>query len=234
MGITLLVAMLITLVMVKEAPATTDASAAAVPPLSLNGVLAELRHNTTFAWFIFSRFLILAGLAAVRTFAQNYIQDVLHADNPAALAGNLMTILGVSVLVVCLPAGYLADRFGRRRLNVLAALIGAVGTALMLGISSYTHLVIFGSIVGIGVGIFMSANWALAMDLIPAREAALFLGLTNLATAGSGAVAGLLGPIIDALNRGAPGQGYTVLFAVSALAWLMGGIILIRLPLAKR
>ena len=233
MGAVLLATMLITLVVVKEEPATTDASDAAVPPLTLAGVFTELRRNSVFAWFILSRFLILAGLAAVRTFAQNYIQDVLHADNPAALAGSLMTVLGISVLVVCLPAGYLADRFGRKRLNVLSALIGAVGTALMLGIGSYTHLVIFGSIVGVAVGIFMSANWALAMDLIPAKEAALFLGLTNLATAGSGAVAGLLGPLIDSINHATPGQGYSALFAVSALAWLLGGIILIRLPIKR-
>ncbi len=233
MGAVLLATMLITLLVVKEEPATSDASDAAVPPLTLAGVVTELRRNSVFAWFILSRFLILAGLAAVRTFAQNYIQDVLHADNPAALAGQLMTVLGISVLVVCLPAGYLADRFGRKRLNVLSALIGAVGTALMLGIGSYTHLVIFGSIVGVAVGIFMSANWALAMDLIPAKEAALFLGLTNLATAGSGAVAGLLGPLIDSINRAAPGQGYSLLFAVSALAWLLGGVILIRLPIKR-
>jgi MFS family permease len=131
------------------------------------------------------------------------------------------------------PAGYLADRVGRKRLNVISAMIGAVGTALMLGIGSYTHLVVFGTVVGVAVGIFMSANWALAMDLIPAQEAALFLGLTNLATAGSGAVAGLLGPLIDAMNHATPGQGYSVLFAISALAWLLGGIILIRLPIKR-
>ncbi len=50
-------------------------------------------------------------------------------------------------------------------------------------------------------------------------EAGKFLGLTNLATAGSGALARLEGPAIDALNAAAPGQwlGYTALFVFGAV-----------------
>ena len=234
MGGVMLIALAITLVAVREEPATPAAAAAGpASPLTFAGVAEALRTHTTFAWYVLSRFLILTGLAAVRTFAQNYIQDVLKADNPAALAGQLMTVLGVCVLIVVLPAGYLADRVGRKRLNVVSALLGAVGTIAMLGIQSYNHLVIFGAIVGMAVGVFMSANWALAMDLVPAGEAALFLGLTNLATAGSGVAAGLLGPFIDAFNRSAPALGYNALFAAAAVMWLAGGVILLRLPLRR-
>lgn len=232
-GTVVLVATAITLLAVQEQPAVRDARAAAVPALSFRGVVHALRTHTTFAWYVVSRFLILSGLAAVRTFAQNYIQDVLRADNPAALAGQLMTVLGLCVLLVVLPAGYLADRVGRKRLNVVSAFVGAAGTLAMLGIQSYNHLVIFGAVVGIAVGIFMSANWALAMDLIPAAEAALFLGLTNLATAGSGVAAGLLGPLIDSFNRMSPASGYNMLFVAAAVMWLAGGLILLRLPLRR-
>ncbi len=234
MGALLVITMLMTLVLVhEETPTARGPTAPAMPPLSLAHVVSSLRQHSTFGWYILSRFLVLAGLAAVRTFAQNYIEDVLHATNPAALAGQLMTVLGVAVLIVVLPAGYLADRVGRKRLNVLSALLGACGTALLLGVGSYTQLVVFGAIVGVAVGIFMSANWALAMDLLPAGEAALFLGLTNLATAGSGAAAGLLGPLIDALNRSSAGLGYSALFAAAAVMWLAGGLILARLPIRR-
>lgn len=229
------VSMLLTLALVKEKRPAGDAQEAAIAPLSLAGVVGALRGHRDFAWYIVSRFLILSGLAAVRTFAQNYIQDVLHADNPAALTGQLMTVLGVAVLVVVLPAGYLCDRFGNKPLNILAAVIGAAGTALMLRTTSFNDLVLYGCIVGVGVGIFMSANWAMAMDLIPAAEAALFLGLTNLATAGSGVGAALLGPLIDVLNRSlGPGQGYRALFGVAALMWLAGVLILARIPVRQR
>jgi hypothetical protein len=54
-------------------------------------------------------------------------------------------------------------------------------------------------------GIFVSVNWALATDLIPQEEAGKYLGLSNLATAGSAAVARLTGPMIDGLNALRPG-----------------------------
>lgn len=229
----LLVALIITIIHVREEQPTHDAVDSAVPPLSLSHVGAALRQHSVFAWYIVSRLCILAGLAAVRTFAQNYIQDVLQADNAAQQAGQLMTILGIAVLLVVLPAGYLADRFGRKRLNVASALIGGLGTLLFLNVRDFNDLVLYGAIVGVAVGAFMSANWALAMDLIPAADAALFLGLTNLATAGSGAIVGLLGPVIDVVNRSAPGLGYTVIFAAASALWFAGGLILLRLPLKR-
>lgn len=229
----LLVAMLITLLLVHETPGAAHSSGVSVPRLSLSDVVTSLRQRPLFGWYILSRLLVLTGLAAVRTFAQNFIQDVLRASDPATLTGQLMTILGLAVLLVVLPAGYLADRFGRKRLNVLSTAVGAGGTALMLSVHTFNELVIFGTIVGIAVGIFMSANWALAMDLIPAAEAALFLGLTNLATAGSGVAAGLLGPVIDIANRALPGQGYNAMFAASAVMWLIGAVILARLPVNR-
>ena len=228
MGAVLLVSMLITAVAVREKAPVEDASSSAVPPLTISSMIAALRSHRVFAWFILSRFLILAGLAAVRTFAQNYLQDVLKAPNPAAQTGQLMTILGLAVLLVILPAGFLADKVGRKRINLFSVLLGAVGTTLMLTVGTYNELVIYGAIVGIAVGIFYSANWALAMDLIPATEAALFLGLTNLATAGSGAVAGAFGPMIDVVNRTSPGLGYRIVFALAAILWLLGGVIILR------
>ena len=228
MGAVLLVTMLITAVAVREKAPVEDASSSAVPPVTLSGMIAALRSHPVFTWFILSRFLILAGLAAVRTFAQNYLQDVLNVPNPAAQTGQLMTILGLAVLLVIVPAGFLADKVGRKRINLFSVLLGAVGTTLMLTVGTYNELVIYGAIVGIAVGIFYSANWALAMDLIPAAEAALFLGLTNLATAGSGAVAGAFGPMIDVVNRTSPGLGYRIVFALAAILWLLGGVIILR------
>lgn len=228
----LAVSLLITLLFVREA-AAGGAGEAAVPPLNLRRVGDALRPFSPFERYVTSRFLILAGLASVRTFAQFYLQDVLEMPNPAAAAGNLMTILGLCVLLTVFPAGYLADRLGAKRLNVLAALIGSIGIVLIAGARSYDMIVVYGAVVGAALGVFLSANWALAMQLSPAGEGALFLGLTNLATAGSGAATALLGPLIDAVNRVAPGQGYQVMFVISAVCWAVGAYILARLKISQ-
>ena len=74
----------------------------------------------------------------------------------------------------------------------------------------------------------MTANWALANKLAPGGEAGKFLGLTNLATAGSGALARLEGPALDWLNGLWPGQwvGYIWLFVFGAVCILLSMILL--------
>jgi MFS family permease len=56
------------------------------------------------------------------------------------------------------------------------------------------------------------------------------MGLTNLATAGSAAIARLEGPMIDGFYNAAPGtwMGWTVLFAVSAVLMLLSALVVRR------
>ena len=85
---------------------------------------------------------------------------------------------------------------------------------------------------GMGLGIFMSTNWAMANQMAPAAEAGKYMGLTNLATAGSAAVARLEGPMIDGFNNAAPGMliGWTVLFALSAVLMLCSSLAMRKVP----
>jgi len=89
----------------------------------------------------------------------------------------------------------------------------------------------FGSVLGVGIGLFLTSNWALATRLAPGEAAGKFLGFTNLATAGSGAVARLTGPLIDLGNNAAAGEywGYMGMFLFGALCtlasvWLLRGV----------
>jgi MFS family permease len=90
-------------------------------------------------------------------------------------------------------------------------------------------VLLYGGIIGLSAGIFLSANWALATDLIPKQEAARYLGITNLATAGAGVLAGLGGPVIDLFNARQEGMGYTALFFTAFLAYLVGAAALLKI-----
>jgi MFS family permease len=124
----------------------------------------------------------------------------------------------------------LGDRFGHRKIQYLASAIGTLGCLLLLMARTPQTLLIFGGVVGIGIGLFLTANWALVNRLAPLAEAGVFLGLTNLATAGSGAVGRLLGPIIDLLNNANPGAfaGYTVMFIFGAVCTCASALLLAR------
>ena len=45
-------------------------------------------------------------------------------------------------------------------------------------------------IVGTATGIFFSSNWALGAELVPYQEAGKYMGISNLADAGAGAIGG--------------------------------------------
>jgi hypothetical protein len=72
----------------------------------------------------------------------------------------------------------------------------------------------------LGSAAFSAANWALTADLAPPAEAARFLGLANLGTAGAAAAAGLFGPLVDWANGRDQGAGYTALFALATVAFV--------------
>jgi predicted MFS family arabinose efflux permease len=86
-----------------------------------------------------------------------------------------------------------------------------------------------GSLIGVATGVFMSSNWALAIDLIPKGEEAKYLGLTNLATAGGAALARLIGPAIDFFNAFSSGLGYSVMFLACFLYFLTGALLVLKI-----
>jgi MFS family permease len=92
---------------------------------------------------------------------------------------------------------------------------------------------IAGGILGLSVGVFLTASWALATQIVPALQAARMLGLANIATAAGSGLARLTGGlIIDPVNRatGSASAGYFLLFGLAGLAFLAGTAAILRLP----
>ena len=82
---------------------------------------------------------------------------------------------------------------------------------------------------GISYGGFLSANWALATDLVGKGEEARYLGLTNLATAGSGALVAILGLVIYLLEVDIPGLGYKVMFLACFIFFIVRALLLLKI-----
>ena len=75
----------------------------------------------------------------------------------------------------------------------------------------------------------MSANWALATDLVPKGEEARYLGLTNIATAGGAALARLIGGLmIDFGNAYSPNFGYSVMLVACIIYLVVGSALLLK------
>ncbi|MEW6402112.1 MAG: MFS transporter [Chloroflexota bacterium] len=203
------------------------------------GLLAQFkidfRANASYWWLIAERGLFLLGIYGVQAFAQYYLQDVLRVPDPPAQVGDLLAGLTIALVILVLAGGWLADKFGPKRLLYIASFVAPTGMLLMLMARDMTMLMAFGSVLGAGIGLFLTANWALANQLAPGEAAGKYLGLTNLATAGSGALARLEGPALDWLNGLWPGQwvGYTSLFIFGAACMLMSMLFLRKINTSR-
>jgi MFS family permease len=94
--------------------------------------------------------------------------------------------------------GWLADRFGKKKLIMLSGLITTVGAGIVVTTPAISTTYFGGSVIGMGVGLFYTANWALGTEIVPKEKAGQFLGFSNLAGAGAGAIGAYIGgPIAD-------------------------------------
>lgn len=209
----LLISVLITVFGVHEKPYLVERRGSITRTLRQEFKI-DWKTNRSYAWLIASRLFFLIAIYGIQVFAQYYVRDVLKVDNPVKLTGDLLAAITLALLVFALVGGWMGDRLGHKRVLYLASLVGGSGCFLLLWARTPETLLLFGGVFGIGIGLFLTANWALANTLAPAEEAGKFLGLTNLATAGAAAIGRLEGPFIDLFNNAKPGAwwGYAVLF----------------------
>lgn len=198
----------------------------------------EWGRAPTFAFWLAHRLMFWWALLTLRTFLIFFFRDTmgLTMEQAQALNGTLSAILGAMILLLIVPSGALADRWGVRPLLQGAGVLAGLGTFGFLGVSrlygrpELPVLVAASLIIGVGVALFVAASWAWITRIVPSDEAARYLGLGNIATAVGSAIARLSGPAIDALNRTTGSLlGYDVIYGLAGLLFL-GSLLLARPP----
>ena len=225
---------MITILGVREEPARDDER------IDWNALRDQFKidftKNTSYWWLIAERGLFLLGIFGVQAFAQYYLKDVIRVPDPPKQTSELLIFLVSATVLLVLIGGWLTDKYGAKRILTIATYVSAVGILLMLLATDMRGLLMFGMVLGAGIGLFLTSNWALANGLAPQEEAGKYLGLTNLATAGSGALARLEGPALDCLNAAYPGAwiGYKGLFIFGALCILVSVLLLRKIELKPK
>ncbi|KAF0106178.1 MAG: major facilitator superfamily protein [Anaerolineaceae bacterium] len=199
----------------------------------------NFRENPIFGWWFANRILFWGAFIAINSFLINYLVDVIKMTETDAQSfyGNLKMILGGALIVLALLSGWLSDKFGRKPVMLVAGLVSFAGAFLLLFVRDQTLITVAGGIVGMGIGAFLSASWALATDIVPKGEAARYLGIANIATCIGSGVARLLGGVlIDPINKalGSSSSGYLLLFALATVCFLASALVIIPLPNKKK
>lgn len=192
------------------------------------------RAHPSFAWWVINRLAFLVGAINLSTFVVFFLQGRLGLvrEKAAAPAANLLLIVGVLILIFAFVSGWLTDRIGHKRVVAVAGVVAAVGVAIAIAIPDLVAINVGGVLIGAATGMFYTANWALGTDLVPQAEAGRYLGISNLAGAGAGAVGAYIGgPIADYFTvrfPAIPGIGYVLLFAIYGALFLLSVIALAR------
>lgn len=187
----------------------------------LKAAYAPLVHGTRdFKLVLLTRFLFLLGLYPVQRFLLYFLEDRFGVEDPVTQAS--IAILGAVAIgaVASVVAGVVSDQVGRKpvlAVSIIGAGIGVLGVALL---PTLLLVAVAGLLVAIGAGAFEGVNWATIADNIPEGEGARYFGVANMTTAGASAAVGLLGPLVDLLDRLLPAATYPSTFAIAGICVL--------------
>jgi MFS family permease len=260
-GLLLVLTMLPTVLLIPDRAERVEGQFKSLRQAIVTSFSRPLRYPS-FLWLMASRLLILGGLVGIQSFVFFYFSNVFfHNDRNATITASytLQGLVIAAAFLVSWPAARASDRYGRRPFILVGGLLGSAGV-LMLVFSHFQMLpaqlveplgrtlkvpplaaqaTLVGVLVGIGYGLFFSVDWAFIQDVIPAEEAGLFMGFSNIATAGSGIIARFAGGfLLDPFNRGPqllglPG-GFPVIFSVFSASLLVGALLILKVPEARK
>jgi MFS family permease len=206
------------------------------PKRSLGEAISEfLRplHEGDFAWVVFTRLMISAGITAVLYNLHNFFRDVVltPGSNPDSFTSNWLLVVVVTALPFGFFGGLLSDRWHRRKAFVYLS-GGAQAFVAIVFIALYPTAIplvfALGVAYGVGYGLYFAVDWALACDTLPDKsQSAKDMGLFHIALTMPQAIIPFFGgPLIDHLNGAHGNGGYRIVFS-SAVVFLFVGTVLV-------
>ena len=210
---------------------------------AIRGFFVAFR-NHDFFWTFATRAFVMMGIYTIYPFLALYFRHVIHVQNPDTLAGYWgLAVLGGGILPAVI-GGNLSDRLGKRKIFVYASggLQAAVASVLLFGlVKSVTFVFVLGVLFGIGYGLYVAVDWAIACDVLPDRErsSGRDMGLWHIAFTLPPALApAAFGPILHEFNRTgghflglATGDhlGFRIVFAGAAIWFVLGTLFVSRI-----
>jgi MFS family permease len=218
------------LLVLRDAPV----SRAHIPPFGVKDILTLLKPLTyrDFALAWVSRCLMFLGYTTVVAFMFYFLKDGIHYTRlfpGQTVARGVQTFFAInvgSIVIASLIGGILSDKLQRRKLFVIiASLIMMVGLLLYAFFPVWSMVLVGTAILGIGFGIFLSVDTALASQMLPtAADRGKDMGLFNAATF----VPSMLSPIIAGITLGIL-HSYLALFVFLAVASALSAVLIIQI-----
>ena len=200
----------------------------------------DILREKSVLWLLLVRLLFLGAAAAATSLGLYYFQRThgLAQDEAARMVFfGTVIVAGMSALA-SLPGARLSDRYGRKPIIYGGMILTAIGLlGLALAPSPYLAVALFVP-AGVGIGAFLSVDWALMTDVIPKQTSARYMGILNAGTAMATPVYLIVGGLVmDAVGRAtgdpvAPGGPVAAMYV--AIGFLGLGALALRQVDARR
>jgi MFS family permease len=182
------------------------------------------RRDPDFAWVLLTRLLMMLGIYTIQDFLQYYMGNVVGATHPEQATRNFVILVALSSIITALAAGWLSDRFGRKRIVYISGIMMALVGLIFIVTHSMPIVIGAGALFGLGYGAYLSVDWALVVDVLPTqRNYARDMGVWNVALSLPQVIAPALGgPLIDTFTRsGHPALGFQLIFGMAIVYCLV-------------
>lgn len=203
-----------------------------VPPSNARKALSALKplaeRDFLLVWL--ARCLIFLGYTTVVNFMFYFLQDAIHytrlfpTQTTAQGVQLFFALMVLSIIVGSLVGGIISDKIGRRKLFIIVAcLLLAIGLLIYALFPLWTFVLIGTAVTGIGMGIFLAVDLALASQVLPvAADRGKDIGIINTAIFLPMLVSPLIaGIVLSTLNS------YLVLFIILAIAALAAAVLVL-------
>ena len=128
----------------------------------------DLVAHPDFFWVFVTRTFYYMGVS-LQAFVLFMLRDVQRVEDPTYCTSLLAMIGQLAAAVVAIPSGHLSDQYGRKPLVWTACGFMAITYLGYATSPSLRNVNLLGVAYGIGNGVFLSVDYALACDTLPVR-----------------------------------------------------------------
>ncbi|GGM34884.1 MFS transporter [Deinococcus arenae] len=221
---------LVTLRGVPE-PDTVVARPAGGPTMSWRQLFA----HQPFLWVFVTRVLFSLGQYSVQPFLQYYNKDVLRQSDAGTSTSVMLLCIIVGSIASASLGGRISDRVGRKPVIYVAGTLMAAAALLLLVAPSFGAALALAGAFGLGFGAFTSVDWALGSDAMPSQSSyARDMGIWHVAFVAPQMSSAPQGALLDWGNAQGGNLGYTLVFGIAAVCFILGVILIRNVPDTRR
>jgi len=164
----------------------------------------DILRERSFVFLVLSRLTFFAGVNALLGWVIVYFNQTLRltTEDKALLVPLTNVVVAIVTVIATFPSARVSDRIGRKPVIYVACAVGGLGLLVVALAPSYPIFLAGAVLLGAAAGTFLAVDWALMTDIIPKAASGRYMGISNIAVAASGALAGwVVGPLIDIVGR---------------------------------